>query len=261
MEFSNEIFLGNINYLLQAQDKRTGKFETDAGVKPGYMARMSRESKPGIDFIMNAAEILGVTVDSILKVNIAELNPTEKYLFDFLDKLKQDTDARKLDWKSESADFFNRFDSNRNGESWYPLLSEETFYVPTECEYPQEVTEVIFKSHTYECNTSVKGPCYNLRLKNGVTFYIMNIGLRWGYNVDIDNSQIFEIWLYNPDTRTSQFITDSGTTSQLAEIVKSVYLSVSEYNRCPKLPESFTYAINAFMQDDMSDDMDDEIPF
>lgn len=260
MEFNSELFFGNINYLLHVQDKRTGKFETEAGVKPGYMSRMSKDSKPGIDFIMKAADILGISVDSLLKVNISELNPTEKYFFDFMEKLKHDTDARKLNWEVESADYLNRYAKNTCGGIMHPLFSEETFYIPEEDGYSREVTEIIFKSHTYECNTSINRPCYNLRLKNGVMVYIMNIKLAWGTLSEINKSRVYEVWMHNPDIGGSRYIANSVVGSPLAEIIKSLYSSISEYNRCPKIPETLAHAIDAFMNDDMSDD-EVEIPF
>ncbi|WP_027396018.1 hypothetical protein [Anaerovibrio lipolyticus] len=264
MEFDNSIFFSNINYLLQVQNKRTGKFETDAGVNPGYISRVSKETttKPGIEFVMRAAELLGVSIDTILKIDLSALNPTEEYFSSFLEKLKKDTDDRKIDWQLETADYLNRLEPDRMGRVNHPLLSEEEFYVPAE---EGLVNRVIFKSRTYECRTDIKGPCYNFRLKNGITFYIMSIELSWGNLVEIDNSQIFEVWMYNPENGSSQYITNSAKESSLGVLVESLYASIKEYFKMPKIAEPITKAIDAFMQDDLTDDLyavsDDEIPF
>ena len=267
MEFDNSIFFSNINYLLQAQNKRTGKFETDAGVNPGYISRVSKDTttKPGIEFVMRAAELLGVSIDTILKIDLSALNPTEEYFLNFLDKLKKNTDERKIDWQLETADYLNRFTPDDDSFLNHPLLSEEEFYVPAE-EGPAVLEDhIIFKSHTYECRTSIKSPCYNFRLKNGIKFYIMNIELAWGTQEEIDNSQIFEVWMYDPETGSSQYITNSSKESSLGVLVESLYASIKEYFKMPKIAEPITKAIDAFMQDDLTDDVyvvsEDDIPF
>lgn len=64
------------------------------------------------------------------------------------DKLKEDTLKDRLDWNRETAFNLNRMEPDRNGFVYHPLFAEETFYEETDCEYPQEVTKIVFNSKT-----------------------------------------------------------------------------------------------------------------
>ena len=52
----------------------------------GYISRNSKDSnsKPGIDFLFRVSEILNTSIDTIMKIPLSELTPTERYLVSFL---------------------------------------------------------------------------------------------------------------------------------------------------------------------------------
>lgn len=277
MEFDNQIFFNNISTLLQKKELKTGKFETDCGVKPGYMARMSKDAsaKPGVDFIMKASELLGVNIDLLLKVDLSALNPTESYLRVFLDKLIADTNTRKLDWEVEHEDVLNSFEPYNyvECEGYHPLFSMEKISVPPEDDKHINHTDVIFKSKTYGVNTIMAGDSYNLRLKNGVKLYVMSFQNASEKAAQTGNSQSYEVWMYDPKVGGSQFLMGSKSDSPLASVISNLYSAISEYYRCPKIATSLEYVIDAFLNDDISDDvenvsqfassyaLDEDIPF
>jgi hypothetical protein len=95
----------------------------------------------------------------------------------------------------------------------------------------------------------------------------MNISLAWGRTTEVENSQVYEVWMHNPENNDSQYITNTSG-SMMSECVKSLYLSITEYNRCPKIKPQLTAAIDAFMNDDLADDPiiynewdEEDIPF
>ena len=169
-EFDKKTFFDNVSYLIKASGKKVGEVESAAGVSQGCIARTSKEggAKPGIEFVMKIAEELKVGMDTLVRTNLQELTQTEKYMIDFMKKLRQETLEEMLDWERESADNLNRMQSDMNGNVEHPLFSVETFMEPDENGYPYEVTRAVFVSRAFDCHTAIHGDCYHLRLKNDV---------------------------------------------------------------------------------------------
>lgn len=259
-EFNKQLMLDNIYFLLKEFGKKIGELETDAGVSPGYISRISKDgnTKPGIEFIMKVADSLNTSMDTLLNVELAEMTPTERYLVSFLEKLNKDTLDDKLDWKRESADRLNRAETDINGNPDHPLLSYETFYEEGECEYPEEVSRVVFVSNAFDCRTSINGDCFNLRLKNGSILYLMNIS-KSVYKLNDPDAFAKEIWMYTPGTGTN-FLCSNRDTSFLTALADNLYTTVSERMKHPRIKQELQYVIDAFMKDDVSDD-DETIPF
>lgn len=259
-EFNKQLMIDNISFLLKEFGKKIGELETEAGVSLGYISRISKEgnTKPGIEFIMKVADSLNTSIDTLLNVDLSEMTPTERYLVSFLEKLNKDTLDDKLDWNRESADRLNRAETDINGIPDHPLLSYETFYEEGECEYPDEVSRVVFVSNTFDCRTYISGDCFNLRLKNGSILYLMNIS-KSVYTINDSDAFAKEIWMYTPGTGAN-FLCSNRDTSPLAALVDNLYATVSERMKHPRIKQELQYVIDAFMKDDVSDD-DEALPF
>lgn len=258
-EFNKKILFDNISYLLKQREMKIGELESVAGVSPGYISRTSKDekTKPGIDFIVNAAEALNVSVDTLMKVNMASLTPTERYLIDFIEKLTNDTQADKLDWNVETADLLNNLEVGEQGFCYHSLFDERTYKEQGETEYPESVTRVTFCSNSYDVHTWIAGNCYNLRLKNGIYVYLMNISKSY-FKASDPKAHAKEIWM-SPRGEINQFLcsTLTGETSGIASLIESLYAAVSENARHPKVSKSVRSAIDAFMVDDFTDDADE----
>lgn len=263
--FERKRCINNIYYLAKKQGKRIGDVEKAAGVSSGYISKLNREdntSVPGIEFLEGVANEFGVTVDTLINYDLADMTPTEHYIIDFLTKLNSDTQGDKLDWEKESADSLNRME-DYNGYVHHPLFSLETFMRKGETEYPDEVTEVVFVSDTYGANTAIAGDCYNLRLKNGSVLYVMNISKDVYYTND-PSAFAKEVWIHVPYSGT-QFLANNQTDDGIGNLVDILYDSISENMQHPKVKPGVRYVIDAFMQNDISDDEDykpdEDIPF
>ncbi len=260
-EFNKQVMIDNISFLFEGVWKKIGELESEAGVSAGYISRISKEgnTKPGIDFIVKAAEALDTSIDTLLNVELADMTPTERYLISFLEKLKKDTLEDKLDWKKESAGYLNRIEVDRDGYVDHPLLSYETFYEEGETEYPDEVSRVVFVSNTYDCKTAINDNCYNLRLKNGSVLYLMDISKSVHKRTDLD-VYAREVWMYAPGKGSSYLCSDRDALA-LAELVEELYKVVSERMKHPRIEHELKHVIDAFMKDDLSDDIDEDLPF
>lgn len=260
--FNKTLCFSNIRELLRKNpDVKIGQIEREAGIRLGYMSRLEKDgntSEPSIEFIVSAAKLLKVSIDTLIAVDLTGLTSTEQYIVDFFDKLKADTLKDKLDWNRESAFNLNSIEPDINGYVYHPLFSEETFYEETECEYPQEVTRIVFNSKTFGPHTYICGDCFNLRLKNGITLYLMDIE-KSVHRTSDTSAFAKEAWISVPH-RGCQVLVASQDHTPLAPLLEVLFSTVKERMEHPKINNDVMYAIDSFMKDDIEDDADN-LPF
>ena len=256
-EFNKERFYNNIEYLLNIRNMGIGEFEAKTGVSTGYMARNKKDekSKPGIEFIMGAAEQLGVSVDSLLTSELYNLTPTEQYLLEFLCKLHKDTLDDKLEWNRESADYLNGLKGNVYGDSTHVLFSSEPYSEPGETDCSERF---VFHSQNLDDHTYIHGDCFNLKMQNRSTLYLMNIGKRAYYRTHSDASCV-EVWLCVPGDG-KRFLCDNKGDNSINQKVTALYAAISEQTKHPQISAGFRSVIDSFMKDEPIADTDD-LPF
>jgi len=265
--FNSKILFDNIDFLIKSQNRKIGEVENEAGVSAGYISRTSKEggSKPGIDFILNVAKVLNVSVDTLLKIDIASLTPTEKYLLAFFEKLERDTASDLLAWERESAESLNDLATDINGNPDHPLFVNKTFTEEGEEDYPQEVSRVIFVSHAFGVHTVIHDDCFRLPMNNDASLYIMNICKSVQF-VDEPNAYAKELWMTRI-LETPQFLCSDYGDSKLSDFIDNLYNVVAENSKHPKLKPGFRSVIDSYMRDDNEDVVpqevndDNDIPF
>lgn len=266
--FNKTLCFSNIRELIKENpDVKIGQIESAAGIRLGYMSRLEKgdnAAEPSVEFIVTAAKLLNVSVDTLISIDLANLTPTEKYLVNFIEKLKSDTLNDKLNWNVETEFELNRQLVDCNGDSMHPLFNLETFYRQTETDYPEEVTENVYFSKTFGPNTCINGDCFNLRLKNGSTFYLMNI-VKDVHRSDDNNAFVKEAVMYVPRGKT-QVLATTHDEYTIAKLLEELYLIVKEQMNHPRVNDDVMNAIDAFMKNDFKDDIVDnpyeiDIPF
>ena len=257
--FNKALCFSNIRELLrQKPDVKIGQIEKEAGIRLGYMSRLEKEgntSEPSMEFIVTAAKLLKVSIDTHISVDLTGLTPTEQYIISFFDKLKADTLQDRLDWNRESAFNLNRIEYDYNGNIYHPLFTEETFYEETECEYPEEVTRIVFSSKTFGPHTCINGDCFNLRLKNGTTLYLMDIA-KSVHRINDPSAYAVEAWMCVPH-KGSQLLVASQDNTPIAPLLEILFSVVKERMEPPKVNNDVMYAIDSYMKDDIADDAED----
>lgn len=260
--FNKILCFSNIRELLrQNSDVKIGQIEKEAGIRLGYMSRLEKDgntAEPSMEFIVTAAKLLKVSIDTLVSVDLTGLTPTEQYIVNFFDKLKADTLKDKLDWNRETAFNLNRMETDINGWVYHPLFAEETFYEETECEYPEEVSRIVFNSKTFGPHTYICGDCFNLRLKNGTTLYLMDIEKSVHRTGDV-SAFAKEAWMSVPH-KGCQLLVASQDDTPIAPLLEVLFSTVKERMEHPKVNNDVMYAIDSFMKDDIEDDTD-ECPF
>lgn len=261
--FNKTICFSNIRELLKDNsDVKIGQIEKEAGIRLGYMSRLEKgdnAAEPSVEFIVTAAKLLNVSVDTLISMDLANLTSTEKYLVSFIEKLKSDTIQEKIYWNVETQFDLDRQLVDCNGESTHPLFSLETYYRQSECEYPEEVTDNVYVSKTFGPNTSINGDCYNLRLKNGSTFYLMNI-VKDVHRVGDNSAFVKEAVMYVPRGKT-QVLATTQDEYPIGQLLEELYSTIKERMKHPQVNNDVMTAIDAFMKDDLEDDPEEPLPF
>lgn len=260
-KFNKYVCFSNIRELLKTCDVKIGQIEKEAGCQAGYMSRLEKKTnttEPSLEFLLTASQMLRVSLDVLTTVDLTALNPTEKYLVTFIQKLNQDTIDDKLEWNRESADSLNHMESDENGYVWHPLFDYETFYEEGGCDYPDQVTRIVFTSRAFDCNTYIAGDCFNLKMKNKSTLYLMDISKSVYQNGDSD-ADAKEVWIYTPGVGT-QFLVSNHDISQIANLVEMLFDTVKKCMKRPKVKKEIKSIIDAFMRDDLGDN-DLDLPF
>ena len=105
--FDKRICLENIRFLLSQKSVKLGEIEKEAKVSPGYLSRLEKEGNttdPSVEFLVTAAEKLGILVDTLIKTKMVRLTATEEKIIQFLTQMKGDTDSDELIWDSDSLE-------------------------------------------------------------------------------------------------------------------------------------------------------------
>ena len=112
-KFNKALCIQNIRYLLSKKDVRLGDIERASGNSPGYLSRLEKPDNttdPSIEFLMNAAEMLGVGLDELTKGKMEELSPNEEMLSAFMDRLIENTKSDDLYWVAELSALHNIYE-------------------------------------------------------------------------------------------------------------------------------------------------------
>ncbi len=105
----------NIRFLLEKKGAKLGDIERASGNSAGYMSRLEKEANttdPSMEFMVTAANMLGVKLDDLVFGNFTELSPNEEALLGFLNRLAYDTRKDEQEWEKET------FKQHEKYEDW-----------------------------------------------------------------------------------------------------------------------------------------------
>ena len=278
VNFNPRTLFENIEFLLKTQGRKIGEVENAVGVSAGYISRNSKEnsSKPGIEFIVNIARELNVSLDTLLTVNLVECTPTEQYLISFIDKLKNDTERDELAWNKEVAQDLNSVPVDENGIPNHPLFvpKEKPVDDGTYFDVPYES---YFPSHSYGKDTLISGDCFDLSLKNYSKLYLMAVTKVLTQKTDAEipsdkeeqrdtgKNKIFdplaiELWM-DLSQGPAQYLCSTRGNPSLRDKILILYSTVSENSNHPHVKKDVRYIIDSFMKNDIENDSLDAPPF
>lgn len=252
--FNKFLLFSNIRELLKASDIKIGQIEKEAGLQNGYMSRLEKldnSTDPSVEFLLTASKLLKVSIDSLTGCNFRSLNETELYLLKVIDKFRTDTMNNKLEWQIESAEMLN---DGTYSADWnaHPLFNESLLHFETGCDYPEDRSLYTFNSYSYGAATEIADDCYNVKIKNYSTIYIMNIKRLITNKNDIED-YTKEVWLVDRNNN-KECLVSINKFPGLADAVNDLYQEIKAYASRPKLSKDTRKILDGYLNDDFSID-------
>lgn len=174
MRFDKNVCISNIYYIAKQKGIRIGDIEAAAGVSTGYISRLNKEDNkavPGVDFLVSVAEMLEVSLESILRCDYKMLTEDEQRVVNFQNKLIQQTLSYELAWKKQSHLDITAMHYSDDDNCYYPehplmtrQLSDET-----------DDGSAVFYSSFYPDHVSKIRRIYVTTLNNVTNLYILEI--------------------------------------------------------------------------------------
>lgn len=245
--FNRNRFLRNLFYAMKKLDMKVGELEAKAGVSSGYIARLGKSTAtPSVEVVMKIATALNMSVDTILKRDILQVNEQEQYLISFINRLNEQTLNRELEWCLQTIESLRYVDKDKDGNITHPLFSEiEVEEYEEETGYPITLDRVVFISDAYGRYTGINGDGFKVSIDDNVDLYLMNV---------VDSTPIqghkhtsaIEIWI--DDYSKKPYFLCGTQNIVFKEIINDLYLNVKEYSKFPSLKDDTKNIIDKFMQ-------------
>ena len=248
--YDNSIFSNNFDLLLETHKEiKIGDLEKEIGVSKGYFARMKSDASanPGIDVVLQVANRFGVSIDSLIGVDMSKMNVTESYLYEFYRKLLVDTEAGKLEWGRETAESLNSM-RVQNGN-----------YVPHPFFYPaldivramngKAPKDCFFNSDTFKSQTKINGDCYFLRMNDGALLFLADVAKKYQKAKDSENCAK-EIWMRKNDAL--RFLS-SNKNENFITIINNLFSAIDKYCLHPRIENDYRSSIDAYMRNENND--------
>ena len=255
--YDRALIFRNLRWLIKEKGIKLGQIEREAsGCQPGYLARLERSSntEPSLEFIVTASQRLGISIDLLLEADLAELTPTERYLIDFLAQLQKDTVMDKLNWKTETPSQLSDVGIDEEYNPSHPLFTLDTEdYVDF-----NGVTETrpitVFDSRSFGKDTVIDDDCYNLRMPDKTTLYVMKVKSRKAEKKDEpDLTSAIEVWMTQRRT-TASFICSTKDNAAIKDSITGLYSTIKAMSTHPKINNYFKRIIDSYMQGNIPED-------
>lgn len=249
--FDKKVCFSNIRELIKHNSNvRIGQIENEAGLRAGYMSRLEKDNnmtEPSLEFVVTAARMLNVSIDTMVSIDITKLTDTEKYLSNFFDKIIQDTLSGKIKWNKEKAEELNNMEYLIDCDMKNPLFElEENYIIDGVNSYPDKTLKPIFRSHNFESSTCIKEDCFNFQMEDGMWVYIMSIvGLH--QTSDMNRETAREIWMWS-ESSGKKYLLSNRDESPIATEVDRVFETIKERVSRPLISEDIIDSINRFMR-------------
>lgn len=255
-EFNKRVCLSNIYFLAKQKNIKIGDLESAAGVSAGYISRLNKDTtkaSPSIEMLVVVADMLGVSLDSLLHNDLEELTPTEKYMVDFLARLTQKTIDNDEIWKRESYSKLRCVRQNEHGDPDHPLFTWQTFSEIGGGGYPENFTRISYNSLFRESEAvDIYDDGYVLPFSGDKSLYLMKVGVPVEMD-DRGNTTEIEYELYMVDRNWNVSIVCHSTwdeESPYNQPLVDLYAAAADSSKHPILTSAVKSAIDDFMSVD-----------
>lgn len=250
--FDSKRFYENLTYYIKKTGKKVGELEATSGVSTGYISRLGKDNapKPSVEFILSASNALGISTDTLLRANCAEINETDDYLLAFIDKMNSETTDNKIKWEKEDRSLFELImeSAGNNEDLIHPLFGFTTHHNAVESDGEFfDLTNYRFRSHYFKDSNDIYDDCFNADIGNNAVLYIMSVGKFFEGEKNFTDTAL-EIWILEKGKKP--YFLCGNKNDKLSSMIDTLYLSIKDYSSRPKLAESTKKIIDEFMSGD-----------
>lgn len=245
-EFNKMLCLSNIYHLAKSKNIKIGDLESAAGVSAGYISRLNKadtKTSPSIEMLAVVADMLGVSLDALLYHDYESLTPTEKYVVDFLEKLRSKTLSNEEIWRRETYSRLRRVHQDSRGNPDHPLFDWSN-------DEGNSFPSLEYKSYFREGEkVSVIDDGYILPFNGNQCLYLMKVGVPVEMD-DRGNTMETEYELYLIDSSWDVSIVCHSTwdeDSPYNQSLADLYTAAADSSKHPILTSNVRMAINNFM--------------
>lgn len=226
----------NIKYLAEQKGIKIGVLEDKIGVSTGYFSRLANEeSKQGssqLDIIFAAANVLKISINTLISTDLSSFTPNEKLLSEFFDTLQKDTEKGSLLWDLESKKMFDDYDFVLK----HPLFNSEGDY------HSEFDNDAIINGDGYNCDIK--------NVKGTNTLYLMNVFCKETNAIGFE--LYFLIPFFDETIGTSSYyvekICKAYPKSNLYNQISLLYNDAAESSRHLKLSDSVLSTIQGYIK-------------
>lgn len=253
--FNKRICFRNIRELIRRNPEvKIGRIENEANLRVGYMSRLEKDSnmsEPSLEFVVTAAKLLDVSIDTLLMVDMTSLTEDEKHLSKFFNRIKLDTLAGAIKWNREKASTLNSLEVSldKNNNPLFTLGEEPMIDEESGC--PEIIMKPKFISHNFDKFTRIYGDCFDFQMEDGMRVYLMNIE-KLMYGGDLKKEFAKEIWMWSCKAG-KQYILSNKDESPLADEVDRIFNIVDERTNRPVISDEVHSSIDRFINRERGD--------
>lgn len=160
MNFTNNIFLNNLETLRNSRKMKIGDLEKMVGVSAGYFSRLAKnpDNLPGVDLVVKLSGIFNVSLDTLLMLDMNRLGSDEKRILNVLRKIHNRTIHGMMEWKRDTKNLMYGIgvEFPNGGAFNHPYETRSNGY-PFKAQFNEEIVveirpiKLTCKGVVYEC--------------------------------------------------------------------------------------------------------------
>ena len=248
--FNRSRLLSNIAFLTKEKGIKIGDLEADAGVSTGYFSRLNKSDStalPSIEALTAVAGKLGVSIDSLVKIEYDALTESERYLVDFLEKLISDTESSDVCWTKETTRSMGPV-ITEDGDMSNPFFRYDDVCTGLDYDtgYPQYHEELVFNSLFYSDKIArlTKDTAYHADLY-GNTFWLCPVSIEVS-----EGEKQEDLEVYMKSGKKVHPVCNTNThCPAINALLNSLYQAVIASSKRPKVNATVKAAIDLYMKD------------
>lgn len=248
-KFDNTKCINNIYYLIKDRNMKIGDVENKVGVSAGYFSRLSKEDNqaiPSLETICNIADLLNVSIDALLYLDLNEMGAQDKLVSDFILRLIDQTTSGKLLW--------TRGDKNTvyvDIQNWddHPLYEEVEYKDDDFIDYNDPLYK--FKYNTVFRNAGdILGEFYEVYLEEekAKLFIVKTAITNYSIIEDGITDISYELFIYVDKELNGICNTDSKLGKFYEKILPQLYNTAAVSSRKSKINGKVKNIITSFMK-------------